>query len=67
MVDKEQLKTVVEAARESRTHLPDTRCGSDCCCPVIVQYFIMANCLTINNAACPEWDFCEPCIGYSKG
>lgn len=34
---------------------------NDCCCPLFNVYVIFAECLTINNGACPDWDFCDLC------
>ncbi|HHY12189.1 MAG TPA: hypothetical protein GX529_06115 [Firmicutes bacterium] len=57
-------RNLIKAAREM-AELPESgegRCSTtDCCCPGHVTYIIFTRCLTINNGACPEWEFCEPC------
>ncbi len=62
MVDKNLLKAALEVADRPI----ERRCGpnDDCCCPDRVIYVIFTRCLTINNGACPDWEFCEQnCLG----
>jgi hypothetical protein len=68
MIDKELLKMSLEAVNES-VAANAQKCGSQtgCCCPNIVVYLIWTNCVTINNGACPDWDFCEPSFNYNRG
>lgn len=67
MPDKELVQTVLEAVgvtRDRREGLSN-RCRDDdddeCCCPEMVVYLIFTDCVTINNGACEEWEFCKPC------
>ncbi|MGI6164018.1 MAG: hypothetical protein ACOYEQ_08865 [Bacillota bacterium] len=57
MVDKNLLKAALEVADRPI----DGRCNpnGECCCPGKVVYVIFTNCLTINNGACPDWEFCD--------
>lgn len=70
MIDKDQVKTVLDAVRESSLGLSGVaagRCTDKCCCPAIVAYLIWTNCVTINNGACEDWDFCQPAaITFNK-
>lgn len=61
MADKNQLKAIMDAVSESAM-TQQSRGGlkGDCCCPLFNVYVIFTNCLTINNGACPTWDFCGP-------
>lgn len=67
MLDKEQVKTVIEAINETAKTMYTAECKTECCCPKIVIYFICTNCTTINNGAYPDWEFCEPTFNYHKG
>lgn len=73
MPDKEIIQAVLdavgvtrnnrEAARENRQN---SRCGEEggCSAPENVFYFVFCNCVTINNGACEDWEFCNsnnPC------
>jgi hypothetical protein len=67
MADKNQLKAIMDAVSESAA-AQQTRGGlkSDCCCPLFNVYVIFTNCLTINNGSCPDWDFCDPALNFTK-
>lgn len=30
-----------------------------CCCPQVILYLVSTNCLTVQNGACPDWEFCR--------
>ena len=59
MPDKEELKSIVELARNSRTILESSSVNAKCCCPTFIEYYVVTDCVTINNGACPTWDFCR--------
>lgn len=73
MVDKDTVKTVLEALGDKEVHLTtvepqnnstngSNNCNTKqtCCCPSKVVYLIFCNCVTINNGACTSWGpFCE--------
>lgn len=66
MPDKELVQTVLEAVgvTTDRREGLSNRCHDDddeCCCPEIVVYLIFTDCVTINNSACDNWEFCKPC------
>ncbi len=54
---REILETVQDALPEEG--MRGGKFHNQCCCPLIVLYLIEAQCLNINNAACPDWDFCQ--------
>ncbi len=62
MPNKELVETVLQAVKAQRpTREP---CGNhrvDCAVPDFVLYFIFCDCTTINNGACEDWKFCNPC------
>lgn len=60
MADKNQLKAIMDAVSESTMTQQQSRYGGSrhCCCPLSNVYVIFANCLTVNNGACRNWDFC---------
>ncbi len=70
MIDKELVEGIVKTvtAPESR---PTGRCvsSSPCASPNTVVYLIFTDCLTINNGACEDWEFCEVenCRGRRSG
>jgi hypothetical protein len=66
MVDKDVIRASLEAINEV-IPADASECHTKCCCPKFVIYLIWTNCVTINNGACPDWDFCEPSFNYSKG
>ena len=35
------------------------RGDKDCAAPGLVIYVIITDCVTINNAACEDWEFCR--------
>lgn len=43
-------------------------CGpvDTCCCPSVIVYLIEAECLNLNNSACPDWQFCQSGIVASR-
>ncbi len=56
-------RNLIKAAREI-SEVPENggNCNNnDCCCPNHVTYIIFTKCLTINNGACPDWEFCQTC------
>jgi hypothetical protein len=62
--DKEMVQAVLDAigvTRAGRSESGRSRCDhhdEDCAAPENVIYVILTNCVTINNAACEEWEFC---------
>ncbi len=62
MPDKEIIQAVLDAVGVTRGHR-EKDCGrkhdEDCEAPENVLYFIFCNCVTINNAACEDWEFCN--------
>ncbi|HHW27330.1 MAG TPA: hypothetical protein GXX23_08350 [Firmicutes bacterium] len=62
MPDKELVETVLQAVKAQRPIREN--CGhrdDDCAVPDFVFYFIFCDCTTINNGACEDWKFCDPC------
>jgi hypothetical protein len=56
--DKDLLKAVMELAKEQSVSA--ARCSDgDCVAPNCIMYFVFSNCVTINNGACEDWEFCE--------
>lgn len=51
-----------EQQTETRGLFGKNTVGDQCCCPLIVVYLIETECLNINNAGCPDWQFCQPGI-----
>jgi hypothetical protein len=41
--------------RNNKKKLPPKKCTV----PQLALYIIFTQCLTINNGACPDWDFCD--------
>lgn len=33
--------------------------NQECDAPFLVLYFVFTDCVTINNGACPQWEFCR--------
>lgn len=67
MVDKDQIRSAIEALDE--TDDPEairSWLKTRCIAPFKVIYIIFSNCTTINNGACPEWDFCDPVVKFKK-
>ncbi|MBE0465610.1 MAG: hypothetical protein IBX71_00040 [Candidatus Desulforudis sp.] len=69
---KEDLEKLIEKAetRELKDQRfwpgPPQKSGDllgKCKTPLKVIYIILTNCVTINNGACPDWDFCDPLCG----
>jgi len=62
---KDRVKAVVEALDEAAPDAPVSGCGgppaAGCSVPQRVVYVIFSRCVTINNGACPDWEFCQPC------
>ena len=62
MPDKEIIQAVLDAVgvsrcKEERKHHDHD--DVDCVAPDRVLYFIFCNCVTINNGACEDWEFCD--------
>ncbi|MBE0465609.1 MAG: hypothetical protein IBX71_00035 [Candidatus Desulforudis sp.] len=68
MFDKEQIKAAVDAVGELGTSEAEAQLflKNKCVAPLKVIYVLLSNCVTINNGACPDWDFCEPLINVKK-
>lgn len=57
---KEILEMAQEAFPEGEEGMRGGNCvSSECCCPRLIIYLIETECLTINNAGCPDWTFCQ--------
>lgn len=67
MFDKEQVKAAMEGLSENDAEALALWDKSKCKAPFKVVYVIFTNCTTINNGACPDWDFCDPVIQFNKG
>ena len=67
MPDKEVIQAVLDAVGVTRGNRESKRCNqveSDCSAPDNVIYVILCNCVTINNGACEDGEFCgssRPC------
>ena len=66
MPDKEIIQAVLDAVGVTRSNKSEgIRCHKDeedeCAAPDKVFYFIFCNCVTINNGACEDWEFCNNC------
>ncbi|MEX0974629.1 MAG: hypothetical protein WD024_04650 [Bacillota bacterium] len=64
MPDKEIIQAVLDAVgvtRNTKEKKENSRCGEEdeCAAPEKVFYFIFCNCVTINNGACEDWEFCN--------
>jgi putative hemolysin len=62
--DRDTVQAVLEAIGVTRAGRSEAkaRCNGhdeDCEAPDLVVYVIITNCVTINNAACEEWEFCR--------
>ncbi|MEW6541670.1 MAG: hypothetical protein AB1402_08670 [Bacillota bacterium] len=67
MIEKDQIRSVMEALDESDDpELVRSFLKSGCKAPLKVIYLVFANCVTINNGACPDWDFCDPVVKFKK-
>ena len=64
MPDKEMVQAVLDAIGVTcagRSESGRSRCDhhdEDCAAPENVIHVILTNCVTINNAAREEWEFC---------
>jgi|GEM_PF-1250861 len=60
-VDTQVVQNLIETVTQANTN---TNCDDEeeCVAPKLVLYFIWAQCLTINNGACPDWTFCTPTV-----
>ncbi len=69
MPDNEVIKAVLDAigANAARSDCRNPKHQEEECeAPDKVFYFIFCKCVTINNGACGEWEFCNadgPCRG----
>lgn len=63
MPDKEVIQAVLDAVGLTRTGRtePKNRCHEEeeCVAPDRVIYVIFCKCVTINNGACEDWEFCK--------
>jgi hypothetical protein len=64
MPDNDIVKVVLDAvgatAAARSSNRGSSRChDEDCETPDQVFYFIFCRCVTINNGACEDWEFCE--------
>ncbi len=61
MPDRETVQAVLEAIGVTRAGRSEgRRChDDDCVAPDLVVYVIITNCVTINNGACEDWEFCK--------
>jgi|Deesub1362A_J573_1020465.scaffolds.fasta_scaffold00112_25 hypothetical protein len=69
MFDKEQVKAAVEAVNEAGGDSEALKLWGHmkgCKAPFKIIYIILSNCTTVNNGACPDWDFCEPIFQVNK-
>jgi hypothetical protein len=61
--DRETVQAVLDAIGITRAGRSEggRRCHNDddCVAPDLVVYVIITNCVTINNGACEDWEFCK--------
>jgi len=60
--DTDTVQAVLDAlgvTRVAKNEVQKCRGDDDCAAPGVVVYVIITDCVTINNAACEDWDFCR--------